>query len=315
MRRCLTNQEFIDRSIEIHGLKYDYSLIDYINNRTKVKIVCLDHGTFEQIPFTHLDGTNCPKCGKKKIEKVEFVNFARKIHGDKYDYSMVGEIKNNKQKVKIICVEHGIFDQSFNNHVSKKSGCPSCINRNIKSNSEEFIEKARKIHGDKYDYSLVDYKSNKVKVSIVCPKHGIFEQEPASHLRLKCGCRKCRQSKGEIKIIEILESLKIDFIYAYRVDGFEFDFYLPPFNIMIEYDGEQHYRPIEYFGGEDKFIRQIHNDKIKNEYCHENNIRLIRISYLEFGKLNDEHLLYLISSNSASTAPLSSEPGFDSVVV
>ena len=184
----LTQEEFIAKAKAVHGDMYDYSLVDYKGNKTKIKIICPIHGVFEQTPNSHLMGRGCPHCfGKHKRTNETFIEAARKVHGDKYDYSLV-DYKSNKTKVKIICPEHGVFEQTPNSHLHG-GGCPYCAG-NVKYTKETFIEAARKVHGDKYDYSLVDYKGNKTKVKIICPIHGVFEQIPFNHLR-GTGCPYC----------------------------------------------------------------------------------------------------------------------------
>lgn len=156
------------------------------------------------------------------------------------------------------------------------------------SNTKEFIEKAKKIHGDKYDYSKVEYVHNKLKVCIVCPKHGEFWQQASVHIHGH-GCPKCAQtnaSKGETEIINFLTSLHIEFIAQYQIvcpinnSGFaKIYFYLPKYNIFIEYNGRQHYEPVEYFGGEEAFIKQVKRDNRKKLLSNDNNIILIEIKY------------------------------------
>ena len=115
---------------------------------------------------------------KKATE--EFIRKAREVHGDKYDYSKA-EYKNHLTKITIICPEHGEFQQIPSGHLSGH-GCPKCSGK-AKLTTEEFIRKAREVHGDKYDYSKVDYKNANTNITIVCPEHGEFEQRPADHLR------------------------------------------------------------------------------------------------------------------------------------
>ena len=125
----------------------------------------------------------------KKLTTEEFIKRAEEIHGKgKYDYSRV-EYKNNYTKITIICPIHGEFEQRPNSHLSGY-GCPNCSNERKRSNTEEFIRKAREVHGDKYDYSKVVYKGALIKVTIICPIHREFEQRPNDHLRGK-GCAKC----------------------------------------------------------------------------------------------------------------------------
>ena len=123
----------------------------------------------------------------KHITTEEFIKRAKKIHGDKYDYSLV-EYKNYDIKIKIICPIHGEFEQTPRCHIN--SECFHCyISKRIKG-TEIFIEEAKKIHGDKYDYSLVDYKNRFTTIKIICEKHGIFEQIPYAHLKGSI-CYKC----------------------------------------------------------------------------------------------------------------------------
>lgn len=186
------NEKFIIKSKEIHGDKYDYSLVsDYINNRTKMKIICNVHGIFEQDYKSHITKKyGCPKCGGvAKSTTEEFIKKSKEIHGDKYDYSQVEYISNFK-KVKIICKKHGIFEQQPNKHLSGHN-CILCSGLKRKT-TEEFIEQAKKVHGDKYDYSLVQYVNTDSKVKIICPIHGEFEQRPSSHLN-GCSCSFCKK--------------------------------------------------------------------------------------------------------------------------
>jgi len=182
----LTTEEFIEKARKIHGDKYNYSLVEYKSTKTKVKIICKEHGIFKQRPDSHISGQSCPKCGgTKKLTTDEFIEKSKKIHGNKYDYNLV-EYKNNTTKVKIICSQHGIFEQKPQEHLR---GCGCNIHNKIKKlTTDEFVEKARKKFGNKFDYSLVNYNE---RVKIICPIHGIFEQTPKNHLRSSYGCLRC----------------------------------------------------------------------------------------------------------------------------
>jgi hypothetical protein len=282
----LTKKDFIKKSREIHGNKYDYSLVEYKNNHTKVKIICPKHGFFEQIPYSHLNGFSCKKCsGFNILTTKDFIKKAIEVHGNKYDYSLV-EYENSKRKVKIVCPIHGVFEQNTVNHIHLKNNCPKCVNNNIKSTTKDFIKKAIEVHGNRFDYSLVEYENSKTKVKIICPIHGVFEQNTTHHLR-GVGCPICNSSKGEIEIMKLLISYSIKYekqkTYhnCKNIKLLPFDFYLPEYNMCIEYDGRQHYESIKYFGGEKRLKKQKQIDSIKNEYCKNNNIRLIRIKYDE----------------------------------
>ena len=198
-----TTEQFILESKNIFGNKYDYSKVDYKNNREKVCIICPKHGEFWQSPECHLRGhEGCKECCKEKIGRNilktqdEFINEAKQIHGDKYDYSKV-EYFGDKNKVCIICPKHGEFWQTPNSHLKGK-GCADCYG-NRKLTKEKFIEEAKKIHGDKYDYSKVEYKNVDTKVCIICPKHGEFWQTPYKHIRNKQNCPNCR---GKVTTLE-----------------------------------------------------------------------------------------------------------------
>lgn len=194
-----SQEKIIEKFRKIHGEKYDYSIVNYTNIKNKVKIICKEHGVFEQTPDSHIGKRGCPECTKysKKWSTDNFVKQCETIHGDKYDYSLVRYI-NAKTKIKIICKEHGIFEQKTGLHLYVGEGCPKC-NNSYHSDTETFIKKSQKIHNDKYDYSLVKYKNTKTKVKIICPLHGKFEQNPDNHLSGR-GCPICKESKGEKEI-------------------------------------------------------------------------------------------------------------------
>ena len=281
-------ESFIERAKQYHNDKYDYSLVEYKNNKTKVKIICPIHNIFEQTPTGHLAG-GCRLCGitnminQTKKSNEEFILAAQQIHGNKYDYSLI-DYKNSHTKIILVCSVHGKFTQTPSNHL-KGYTCKNCT-YNL-GNTTLFIEKANAAHNNKYDYSLVEYKSNKQKVIIICPTHGKFTQTPDKHLNRCYGCPSCKESKGERKLRELLTTNGIKFIPQYTFDNCKhklklpFDFYLPDLNICIEYHGEQHYRPIKFFGGIKKFNEQQKRDKIKLNYCYNNDIKLITVKYTQ----------------------------------
>ncbi len=284
MSKKLTIIYFINESNKIHNNFYDYSLVDYKNIKTKVKIICPKHGVFEQTPVSHLNGHGCIHCSNTEKHNTEyFINESNKIHNNFYDYSLV-DYKNNRTKVKIICPIHDIFEQRPLSHINNKQGCPSCKGK-IKLTFNSFIKKSKEVHGNKYNYSLVEYKNIKTKVKIICPKHGVFEQIPDNHIRKKYGCPFCNESKGENKIKDILNSKKIKYTTqkAFKDCKYKqllkFDFYLFDYNCCIEYDGEQHFFKYRFEKDTEKLKIRQKRDNIKTEYCINNNIKLIRINY------------------------------------
>lgn len=197
-----TTQTFIEKSKLIHGDKYDYSKVAYLNYTTKVCIICPEHGEFWQMPYSHLNGNGCPKCGIRKTALSntstlkKFIEKSIRIHGNKYDYSKA-VYKNNKTKVCIICPTHGEFWQKPNDHLNG-NGCPLCSGKQ-QYTTEQFIKKAKKIHGNKYCYSKVKYVNYDTKVCIICPIHGEFWQTPHNHLNGK-NCPICSKNNRNKKL-------------------------------------------------------------------------------------------------------------------
>lgn len=193
-----TKEEFVENAIKIHGIKYDYDQVNYLNNSTKVTIACDIHGTFEQTPSDHLSGCGCKKCGyistseKLRLSTDQFIENAIEIHNDLYDYSKVNYIGWNV-KVVIICGTHGDFEQipysHLNGHGCAKCGADNTIILKRKTNTE-FIEEAIEVHDDKYNYNNVNYINTHTNVEIICNQHGSFLQQPKSHLN-GYGCAKC----------------------------------------------------------------------------------------------------------------------------
>jgi len=272
---------------------YDYSLVNYINTNTKVIIICPIHDKFEQSPQNHINGHGCPKCAlelksKKLSKNIEDVKKEFNItHNNKYDYSLM-IYKNNKSKINVICPTHGIFKITPSHHLNGV-GCSKCSN-NYSYTNDEFIKKSNIIHNFEYDYSLVEYKNSYTKIKIICKKHGEFSQTPHHHSN-GVGCPKCNSSKGEKKIRHYLKDNKIKIEEQKRFKNcrykrpLPFDFYLPEYNCCIEFDGEQHFRPSF---GKENFIKTKRNDNIKNIFCKENGLTLLRITYKEIDEINEK---------------------------
>lgn len=304
--------DFIKMSRKIHRNKYDYSHANYVNSDTKIIIECKRHGQFSQTPTNHLVGGGCKKCGCElrgislRNTTDDFIRMSRKIHGDKYDYSRVN-YHTAIDKVEIICKYHKKhFFQSPNSHLNG-AGCPKCaIDKNrllrVKTTSQiisEFIA----IHGDKYDYSRVVYINAIKKVCIKCQTHGYFYQSPDKHLR-RNECPKCNTSSGESKIIKFLIDNKVKYEFQKMFDDcinprdinkvgrLKFDFYIPDKNLLIEYDGEQHFKSGANIKGRHKVTEKEleesnYRDNIKTDYANKKNITLLRIKYTDFNKIDN----------------------------
>jgi predicted nucleic acid-binding Zn-ribbon protein len=345
---------FLEKANEIHNNKYTYFGEDYINNKSKIKITCPFHGDFKQRPDNHLNRkSGCPKCVSKKLKytKKDIIEKFNKKHKHKYNYNYFNVYKGVTSYIKIICPEHGLFEQKIDVHF--RSGCPKC-DKSYKKNISQFIKKAKIVHNNKYDYSISEYKNSYTKIKIMCPEHGIFKQLPNDHLSgsgcSKCspnsklsinellikfknihkgkyeynikeynnqkdiinvncpehgnfdikllnhlngsGCPECYiNSKGEDKIIEIFKKNNIEYEYQKKFNScrnilpLPFDFYIPEKNTLIEYDGIQHFKPVEQFGGEAEYKNRVILDSIKSKWCKDNNIYLIRIPYTEYDNI------------------------------
>ncbi len=296
-----TTETFIEKATSIHGPdKFDYSKVVYKNNKTKILVGCSNGHWFEQKPNTHLSGYGCPYCANVKPYTTKtFIEKAISVHGsDKFDYSKVS-YKNTNTKVFIGCSNGHWFWQNPNAHLQGQ-GCPYCAGRNM-GGTIGFIKKATAVHGsDKFDYSKVIYKRSNIKVLIGCSNGHWFKQKPNDHLT-GYGCPYCNESKGEKVIAALLEKLKISYRREYKFDDcrndrpLPFDFYLPTYHALIEYDGEQHFIAKGYFGGRIGLKTRQKYDSLKNAYAAANNIPLLRIPYWDF-----EHIEQLITDWLAS---------------
>jgi hypothetical protein len=295
----LTTEKFIEKSIDIHKGKYNYTKSNYISGRTKIIINCPIHGDFLQLAKIHLNGHGCVKCGNlnkkpKPIKTIEnFVNEANIVHYSKYDYSK-SIYAGTKIPIEIICPTHNSFWQCPNNHLSGR-GCKKCattkISNILSKSPAQFITDAVSIHGSIYDYNLVKYISSHKKVTIVCKKHGSFIQKPSSHLSGN-GCPICKISNGERIIQNFLIKNNIEYNHQFKIIeckdkiSLPFDFAILKDAILvglIEFQGSQHYISYEHFGGNNKLIYTQQHDKIKLDFCKNNNIPL---SYKDKDKID-----------------------------
>ena len=217
----MNTEDFIERANKKHKGKYDYSKVNYIDSKTKVTIVCKEHNEFKQLPGSHIFGNGCSKCSKRFMDLNFFKEKASKIHNNKYDYSKVDYI-DSKTKVIIICPEHMEYQQTPGGHILKK-GCPKCAGCFM--DTAFFIEKANKIHKNKYDYSKVNYIDNKTKVTIICNNHKKcekFKQFSGHHLN-GSGCPKCAKKFMDtdyfIEKANIIHNNKYDYSKVNYVDS------------------------------------------------------------------------------------------------
>lgn len=297
----LTTEEFIEKAKSVHGSKYDYSKTDYLNSHTKVCIICPEHGEFWQEPGNHIKGCGCSKCGEIKSQTLktrttdEFISAAKLVHGSKYDYSKT--IYNGCfENVTIICREHGEFTQRANDHL-QGCGCPICAG-NYKYTKAEFVNKAKTVHGEKYDYSKSVYENIRTKICIICHnkdrygnEHGEFWQTPTNHLRGN-GCPKCKTYRLQTDLRNFLLTNGVEFVEQKTFEWFKnkqgvktLDFFLPAYNVAIECQGIQHFFPTDFANkgtewADKKYEYTIENDKFKFKECQKRGIKIYYFSDL-----------------------------------
>jgi very-short-patch-repair endonuclease len=300
--KSLTTEQIIEKCKAVHGDKFDYSLTEFINHRKKIKIICLKHGVIEVTIDYHLKSkTGCYKCGNEqtalKLKKTtqEFIKQASEIHKNKYLYTKTNYI-NNASKIIIICPIHGDFEQVVSSHLMG-NGCPKCadILNGLKKRktTEQFIEDSIKIFGDRYGYDKVEYTTGDSEVLIFCKKHNYYFKIIPYYFLSGSGCPKCTESKGERKISDFLDKNKIEyksqksFNECKNIAKLLFDFYIKDKNLLIEYDGELHFKEIEAFGGKKALENTKKRDAIKTKFAKDNGIKLLRIKYTEFKNIED----------------------------
>lgn len=293
-------EKFVIKAKKIHNNKYDYSNADYINKSSKIEISCPIHGSFLQTPNNHLHGQGCKKCGilnrssNRASSTEDFIKKAVRVYKNKYDYSKFIYIRSFVKGI-VICKVHGEFLQTPNNHL-RGAECPLCFGTPKKSSSE-FVKDAIELWGNKYDYSKVEYNGSKKKICIICRNHGTFLQTPNDHLS-GYGCPRCQASKGELKIEKYLTTNNIvsfrqktfsDCINPNTGQLLRFDFYIPSKNLLIEYDGEQHFEG-GYVGQHKMTDYEIadlkRRDSIKTKYAKSKNINLLRIKYTSLNEID-----------------------------
>ena len=306
MAKKLTTEIFIERSEKYHGIgRYNYSLVLYQGTKKEVTIICNKCGhSFLQKPENHMNGQGCPFCAKniKLTTKTFIEECLKKYKNNEYDYSFV-IYTHSHIKVKIKCNKCGhIFEQKPYSHL-QGVGCPRCKVLQQTSTIEEFIKKAVKIHGKKYDYSYVLYVNSYTKIKIKCNKCGhIFEQTPHQHLQ-KNGCPECakrqQRSKGEIEMCNFIKSIysgKILENDRTQIGRLELDVFLPELKLAFEYNGE-------YWHDETK-KRKPGYHKNKQKVCEKKGIKLIEIWDTKWKKDKDKFKNLIQETINSIQSPL-----------
>lgn len=287
------NKEMITKAKIKYENKFDYSGVDLNAERShKVDILCPKHGVFKITMHRHLHTKNgCSACAKdihatavRKYDLNVVVQKAKKIHGNVYKYK---KYNVSDQTIEYWCSIHGKNVQRVSAHL-KGHGCKGCGYKNRTITAKEFLDRAKRVHPKGYKYNLSELNTVNHKITIWHRCGNEYKGRVSNHLSGQ-GCMRCKSSKGEEKIRKFLEHNQIEYIDQYKIEHsrFRYDFFLPNLNLLIEYDGEQHFRPIKYFGGKKTFERQKHADYCKTVLAKKLGYKLIRISYIEFNYLEN----------------------------
>lgn len=232
----------------------------------------------------------------KRKTTEEWIKDARKIHGNKYDYSKSIYTKNNSYII-IICKKHGEFEQWPAAHSSNGSGCPRCkaeiASERNRMSSDNILKRLQEKYNGRYSYPnfIKEYVNFHSSITIKCNLHNLtYSLQLCSHLQKHSpGCKKCiGKSYGESIIEYILNERDVSYISQYKFPdckikrSLPFDFYLPDLNVCIEFDGKQHFDESSIYSSENIKLADI----VKNKFCLDNNIRLIRVSYKDQQNIN-----------------------------
>jgi group I intron endonuclease len=232
MPRPISQEEAIARFRQQHGDRYDYSRMRYESSAKKVEVVCQEHGAFFIAPQHHWDGAGCSKCAfeRARTTKDGFVERAKQFFGERYDYSLFEVLPPFGHKIPIRCCVHEVvFEQEARNHMRGHVGCPECKSLKLAGPRGErgalhpaglltmkFIERARQVHGERYDYSHFVYTTSSAKGVIVCRQHGEFSQSPGNHLS-GSGCPVCaREDAGSGSFKTRCKELGVDYWRALK---------------------------------------------------------------------------------------------------
>jgi hypothetical protein len=255
-----TTEQYIKEAREFWGNKYDYSKTEYKGALGKV-IIIYDGIEFEQVAVSHLMGMSV----EKQMNRESFIKRSKELYGDKYDYSNVEYISCDKNV--LIGYNGRFYSQKPKNHLSGNR--PENISMAVRRTKQEFIDESNLVHDYFYIYDKVDYVRSNVKVTIICPSHGDFELTPNKHLSGSI-CPNCNHLDGEYDVKKFLDKYDITYSYQHRFDDcyndykLPFDFYIPSMRVCIEFDHREH-------------PSILMNDIIKNEYCEDNYINLLRV--------------------------------------
>ena len=305
MSRKITNEEVIEK-LKIKNPKI-ILINDFLGMKNNSNFKCLIcDNSFKANSYNIINGiSGCSICSK--IDTKKFTNKVNEIHN--FNIKVLGEYVNNKTKIEVICniCDYKWFTEP--RHLIAGNKCLICTRKNSnldkRKTHDDFIKKVKSIHHDRITI-LEEYVNWKTKIQAKCNKCEHIWSVRASSLH-SSGCPKCKCSKGELLIDKILRDLQLKYIYQYKFEGLKteddgsptFDFVIldkeNKIKKVIEYDGEQHFKPIKKWGGIKRIEQQKKTDNFKNNFCLKNNIEIIRIPYTDLKKIDNNYIKNLIS--------------------
>lgn len=291
-----SNQYFLKK---LYNLTTDIiPLEEYQKNNLKILVKCKKCGRiWNALPSSLLSGHGC-ECSKLKIDDKTFDNILKQNN--------IKILETKDSDIICKCQKCGYIWTSKRKYIIRNQGCKKCVFDKKCLTNETFIEKLKETNP--YIIPLDTYKKGELKIRLKCKKCGHVWSAKARNILIGCGCPKCNFSRGELNVSLFLDSNNIDYIGQYKYDNLNgvggkllsYDFYLPQYNILIEFQGKQHFKPIDHFGGKKKFVIQQIHDIRKRRYAKENNIRLISIWYNEINKIPQTLKQYINNLNLES---------------
>lgn len=305
--KFFNNNPFTYENIELYiskNIGEHIVVVDFMgakNAKDEFLVRCHKHNiTYKRNWNIIKNGQFCNECGleRYKSNRKHDINELKSIAKEKYDITIISESYiNNLEPLAYICHKHkdnGIQYRSWGGIITCRHPCVYCASESIaKLNSKSHDEFISGLTDECKVIVIGKYTRSHGKILVKCKQCGDEFYMRPDHIRDGVGCSKCIQSKGELMIESVLNNGKVAFINQYRFNDcilkkpLPFDFYLPELNVCIEYDGIQHFEPVSVFGGEEEFGRVRVRDKIKDEYCNKNGIKLIRIPYWEFENIEN----------------------------
>lgn len=301
----LTHEEFMEKFNKQNTHAKDIEILGtYINNHTKILCRCkIDGYEWTPVADSLLQGCGCPKCvGTAKLTQKEFIN---KLHQINPNIEVLGTYVNAQTKINCRCKIDGYKWEAKPGNLLNGHGCPQCV----VITPEKFIQRFNKLNPCTQDIELLgDYMGALNKIKCKCKIDGYEWEAAPSNLLRGTGCPKCNTSKGEKRIAQYLDNLCIDYLYntgyfknLISVNGRPLrpDFIIPSLKIWIEFDGQQHFEPVDFTGAmseqqlQEQFKIVLENDQIKNQYAKANNWILVRIPYWDYDNIEQILAAYI----------------------